>query len=1232
MGFVGSFFAAAGRLSVRFRWLVVLAWAAGAAAALTLLPSLSAVTQSDSTSFLPASAPSEQAAQLASPLQGASLTAVTVVVAQAGPVRSRHPLSAADQAAIARLTGALGRIGRVAAVRDAGQSADGRAEQLTVLAALAPSGGLATSQQATLVDGIRGVLRGTALPAGLQAHTAGTVATRVDTNATSGKTGGQVQWFSIIFVIALLVGVFRSALAPLIAVLPAVVVVLAAERLTAEAATHGLGVSQIASLLLIVLVLGAGTDYALFLMFRVREEMRAGLACHEAIVRSVARVGETITFSAGILIAALLSLATATFSLYSGLAAPLSIAIGLMLIAGLSLLPALLAICGPAAFWPSSVRPGSGRSGWWGPACARIVRRPVITLAVGLVLFGTLAVAAAGYLAAGFGGAAPAPAGSDSALGNAELARHFPQTAANPTLIVLRLRQPVWAAPGPVAAAERQLAEAGLAGAELAGARVAGHRLFTAVSGPFDPNGTVLTAAQYTALHAAYGPPRAPARPAARTPVAGAAAYQAYRASGSYVSADGRTISFATALTAGNPASTAAAQAMPAIRAAAGRAARVAGASASGVTGQAAFTFDVAQLSDSDLHTVIPIAIAVIAVLLAAVMRSLIAPLYLIVSVVLSYFSALGLTVLVFVKGAGQPGLTFILPFLLFMFLLALGEDYNILVMTRIREEAQHLPLRQAVGQALSATGTTVTSAGLVLAGTFGVLAVVGSGSAGTQNVRTIVDVGVGLALGVLMDTFGVRTLLVPSAVVLIGRWNWWPSRLGRKRPANRAGTPTEIPLRCTRYYLSWRAGRRRSREPWPGGAGGAPRRGAVVTVPQTMYEHLGADYFQDPYSVHERLRAQQPVSRVIMPGGMPAWLVTGYAQTRAALADPRLGKSPPGWSPDPGSVFAFLDAHMLNSDPPDHGRLRRLVSKAFTPRRVEQLRPRITAIAAALVDAMPPGGEVDLLASFAFPLPITVICELLGVPAADRDDFRVWSASLVSSTVRPEVFQAHATAMVRYFRDLLAAKRREPAGDLLSALIAARGTGEGKAGEDRLSENELLSMAFLLLVAGHETTVNLIGNGVLDLLLNPAELDRLRADPARLGGAVEELLRRVNPVNVATPRFATEGIELGGVAIGPGEIVLVALSGANHDPARYPDPYRLDVGRDASGHMAFGHGIHYCLGAPLARLEAEIAFGALLSRFASIRLAVPAGSLRWRPSALIHGLEALPVHLERAG
>jgi RND superfamily putative drug exporter len=645
-------------------------------------------------------------------------------------------------------------------------SADGSAADLTVQAALAQFAGLAASQQASLCTALRAVLRSVRLPAGLVVHLAGTVATRADNNAAATSSGSKVQWVSIVFVIALLVAVFRSALAPLVAVVPAVLVVLVSERLTAVAAVHfGFGVSQIASLLLIVRVLGAGTDYALFLMFRVRESMRAGAAGPEAIVASLARVGETITFSAGALIAALGSLAFATFSLYSGLAAPLSIGIGLMLVAGLTLLPALLAILGPMAFWPSSVRPGAGRVGWWGPACVRLVRRPWAVLCCGLVVFGALAVLSAGFVAAGFGGPVTAPAGSDSAAGDALLAAHFPQTAVNPTLIVLRLRQPVWSAASAPAVAKAE-------------DWLAADRDFTALSGPFGQNGIRFTPASYVALFARYGPPRAilSAGGTQASPV-----YRAYAASGAYVSADGRTVSFATQLAAGNATTTAAAQAVPAVRADVARAAVLANAAGWGVAGQPAATHDIAQLSDNDLRTVIPIAVAVIAVLLALVMRSLIAPLYLIASVVLSYFSALGLTVLVFMKASGQPGMTFILPFLLFVFLLALGEDYNILVMTRIREEALRMPLRDAVGKALSVTGTTVTSAGLVLALTFGVLALVGSSSAGPANVRTIVDVGVGLALGVLMDTFLVRTLLVPSAVVLLGRWNWWPSKLGRE-------------------------------------------------------------------------------------------------------------------------------------------------------------------------------------------------------------------------------------------------------------------------------------------------------------------------------------------------------------------------------------------------------------------------------------------------------------------
>jgi cytochrome P450 len=316
------------------------------------------------------------------------------------------------------------------------------------------------------------------------------------------------------------------------------------------------------------------------------------------------------------------------------------------------------------------------------------------------------------------------------------------------------------------------------------------------------------------------------------------------------------------------------------------------------------------------------------------------------------------------------------------------------------------------------------------------------------------------------------------------------------------------------------------------------------------------------------------------------------------------------------------MDLHMLNCDPPDHERLRRLVNKAFTARRVERLRPRIASIAAELLDGMSARREVDLLASFAFPLPITVICELLGIPVADRDDFRAWSATLISNNPPSGRYEAHANAMVGYLRALLAAKRRHISDDMLSALIEARDSG------DRLSEDELVSMALLLLVAGHETTVNLIGTGMLALLLNPGELARLRAGPSLMAGAVEELLRYVHPVSHATFRFAAEPVEIGGAAIGRGEIVLVSLSGANRDLSRFADAARLDIGRDSSGHLSFGHGIHYCVGAPLARLEAEIAFGGLLGRFGSMTLAVPPDSLRWRPSTLIHGLEALPVRL----
>ncbi len=392
------------------------------------------------------------------------------------------------------------------------------------------------------------------------------------------------------------------------------------------------------------------------------------------------------------------------------------------------------------------------------------------------------------------------------------------------------------------------------------------------------------------------------------------------------------------------------------------------------------------------------------------------------------------------------------------------------------------------------------------------------------------------------------------------------------------------------------------------------------------MAEQLRDDYFQDPLAAFARMRAKAPVLQVALPDGSHMWMVTGYEDVRGALAEPRLYKDwgrklqPPEWSRDP--VTGYLGVHLLNLDPPDHTRLRRLVSKAFTARRVAGLRPRVEAITGSLLDAMSGRDETDLIEAFAFPLPITVICELVGIPASDRDKFQAWSHAIVSSVGAPGEFRGAAVAMYHYFTDLVAAKRQAPADDLLSALIAARDE------EDSLDERELIAMLFLLLVAGHETTTNLIASGTLALLTHPSELVRLRADPSLLPAAVEELLRYANPLNHATDRFTVEPVQIGGVTIPAREWVLCVTSSANRDPARFADPDRLDIGRDAGGHLAFGHGIHYCLGAPLARLEGEVAFGALLARFPALSLAVPESSLRWRPSSLIHGLESLPVRL----
>ena len=386
--------------------------------------------------------------------------------------------------------------------------------------------------------------------------------------------------------------------------------------------------------------------------------------------------------------------------------------------------------------------------------------------------------------------------------------------------------------------------------------------------------------------------------------------------------------------------------------------------------------------------------------------------------------------------------------------------------------------------------------------------------------------------------------------------------------------------------------------------------------------------YYQDPAGIFALLRESRPVAPVLMPDRGRVWIITRYADVRTALTDPRLAKDIhrwPGGSKSRPSEAVNCHAHMLNSDPPDHTRLRRIVQKAFTPRRAEQLRPRAAEIAANLLDEMAGvGGDIsDLIDGYARPLPITVLCELLGIPVADR----AWIAVAVLDYGKPEESDRVTRELAAYFSGLIATKLAEPGNDLLSELVLVRDACE-EPGKDGMTSAELLSTVFQLVMAGFDTTANLIASGTLALLTNPEEMARLHDDPSLLPAAVEELLRFTSPVNHATDRFTIDAVPIGDVVIPAGEWVFSAIAAANSDPAQFPDPGRLDLGRDTSGHVAFGYGLHYCLGAPLARMETEVALRALLDRFPGVSLAVPPAELRWRPVSLMNGLESLPVHL----
>lgn len=373
----------------------------------------------------------------------------------------------------------------------------------------------------------------------------------------------------------------------------------------------------------------------------------------------------------------------------------------------------------------------------------------------------------------------------------------------------------------------------------------------------------------------------------------------------------------------------------------------------------------------------------------------------------------------------------------------------------------------------------------------------------------------------------------------------------------------------------------------------------------------------------YAQLRRDEPLTRIRLPFGEPAWLATRHADVRTVLGDPRFSRAASVGRDEPRNSARQQDTGILAMDPPEHTRLRRLVAKAFTARRVEQLRPRTRAMADELVDGMLAAGPpADLVEHLATPLPIRVICDLLGVPVTDQDRFHTWSEAIVSTTsLTPEVAQQYIDNLFAYMGELIARRRREPTDDLLGAMVRARDA------DDRLAEDEVVQLAAGLLAAGHETTVTQIPNFVYVLLTHPDEWDRLRAEPALVPSAVEELMRFV-PLGASSAfaRYALEDVELGGVLVRAGEPVVVSISSANRDETVFAEPDRLDLTRQANPHLGFGHGVHHCIGAQLARMELQVVLETLVDRTPGLRLAVPEPELTWKSGLLVRGLVAMPV------
>ncbi len=739
---------------VRFRWLVIIIWLIAIPVTYYTLPSLSSVSQSSNSSFLPSSSLSQKAQVLAEPFQGKDTAISSTVVVY----RDDGPLNLLDDAKIAQLETELKAFPSIVSVKDQAISRDGNVRTIALgfkSASYGPAGTEIVKQIRTIFNKYS--------TTNLSFHLGGLLAYNTDSNSVNNANRNNTQVYNVIFIIIILLLVYRALLAPFVTMLPSIFALLIASPIIAQSTKLGVQVSTVTELLLIVLLLGAGTDYGLFLVFRYREELSLGLDVKDAVVEALTKVGKSITFSAATVIAALMCLLFANFGFYKGLGPALSIGLAVMLLAGLTLLPATLAVLGKKVFWPVKIKVSRHpKLGIWGIFADKVIRKPYLTIFIAMIIFTALILGTRGWKTGGFVSSGPPPK-SDSSIATDILNNHFPKSITSPQAILFKYDTSQW----------NNIANIGNVQSQLAASD-----LFKSIIGPIDPSQLTISSIEISKLYSLLGSPdKLPLIKPAYIKLS-TSQYDQYRSLSQFISPDGKTIQFYGILSRGTPDSIEAANSIPAVRDNLKQIANNTNAIDYGVDSQDSFTYDINHTSSQDLLKIIPIVLLIIAILLAILLRSLVAPWYLVLTVALSFLASLGFANIVFVHlTKGSTGLNFVLPFLLFIFSMALGEDYNILVMTRIREEAKKTPsLKKAITKAIGVTGTTVTSAGLILSGTFIVLGVAG----GSSQVQQI---GFSIAFGIALDTFFVRTLLVPSIAVILGRWNWWPSKLSRKIP-----------------------------------------------------------------------------------------------------------------------------------------------------------------------------------------------------------------------------------------------------------------------------------------------------------------------------------------------------------------------------------------------------------------------------------------------------------------